>query len=78
MKNLEVGECYTIKTGCFKGISGMAVESFGAEDFRKPVHILQSPDFPFGEVSFFGRLHALRRATPKEEVRFLRRITGLD
>jgi hypothetical protein len=59
-----------------KGMTGIAVESFGSEDFRKPVHLLQSPEF--GEVSFWGRLHKLRKATLKEEVRFLRLIMDMD
>lgn len=73
LSNLTAGQCYTVKAGRLKGLTGIAVES--GFSYRTPVHILQSPEFR--EVSFFRALHMLRRATPREEVRFLRLCADL-
>jgi hypothetical protein len=73
MNTLVAGQCYTVKDGSLKGITGIAVEQSGCEG--KTVHVLQSPDFKCWEISFCGALHKLRKATPKEEVRFWRAIT---
>jgi hypothetical protein len=73
LSSLEAGQCYTIKAGRLKGLTGIAVAS--ELSYRTPVHVLQSPEF--GEVSFLRALHMLRRATSKEEVRFLRLCADL-
>lgn len=65
------GKFYTVKSGRFKGTTGIAQES---PNPHVEVHVLASIDFPNdGEISFLNALKSLRKATDKEELAYRRR-----
>jgi hypothetical protein len=67
---LVSGKYYTVKSGRFAGIVGVACDPVAAHG---DVHGLHSIDFPDGVLSFLGCLSKLRVATAKEELEYRRR-----
>jgi hypothetical protein len=69
MTILIPGKYYTVTSGRFKGITGIAVPAAGVGR----AHALHSIDFPDdGVISFLGSSH-LRAATAQEELEYRRR-----
>jgi len=67
---LVVGKYYTVVSGRFIGVTGVAVEADGHGD----AHAIYSPDLPDdGVISFFNVLSHLRPATDAEELSLRRR-----
>lgn len=73
VEKLIYGEFYTVTHGSMRGDTAVAWSGFVEMMGRYDGSTLYSPDWSFGEVSFFKSLHKVRMATKGEELKWRRK-----